>query len=934
MPESTYPSYMPPEGLSNSEQQSQQLPSMTPLPPSSSPSSLSTPLCDNNSKELSQDPRSLSRPTSSQSNYDDSHHRFMSTSATSDSSLPVGGVSLDPSLAAAKPEQHSSLMSSMGSSNQLTAASTNDDVDMADMEKQSNKQMSFNSSMDNSCPPPPLPPIQQMAPGGPQSVMGPYMPTPMFSPEMQSSTHQGYPPSNAVPSMDQQMGQLDPSVPMNVCPPEMNTENKVMNNNFDMISQMPMVPPPPHHLMPPLGPPPTMDPYSSSFYPEDPNMVPLPPFASSTPIAEPKAKKPKKRRSKKAEEPSMDMDIDSSAIKDETAVVSEPKPKKKRVKKPKVVVEEPPLENCSSMFSDLTDDKTQLSTFDSMISSEAPSAVADTPAKPKRSAKKRAKPKPKVAVEPLDSTMDADLNATIDDVTADLNGDVSNSQLELPPEPEKPKKPKVKSKSPKKKMPKLALKLKSNKKRRRGFGSPDNSDVERTPPPSPLPEDDCNKRRSARNTKRQRYNDEIDIDLSDEDFMDKKKGEDTNVSSIQLTEDTMVVEKILSTRMGKRELELEPEIPPPPPPPAPTATETTTPETEGEEKAKENGSDAPPPVPPAPQEPEPVFIDVEEFYVKYKNLSYLHCDWKTEEELEKGDRRISQKIKRYRQKKDINVFDFLDEEAFNPDYIEVDRVLDVNEIEEIVDDDEDEELQSVLAATAPKSPPPAVTETKSVVEDDKKSEKDEKDEMEVDKTLEIPADKEKEITASEETVAESLDKAEVKDENSATVEESVAEEATAKVSTAESTESTSAPAVEKAVSHTEEDDNKTESSEGGSASLAPVEPTPATPVSLNPARPKEKKKKTRIVRHYLVKWRGLSYEESTWELEDDIDPEKIQHFYRFRNPPPRKEWKITKRPKASEWKKLPASPVYKNGNTLREYQLEGVNWLNFCWHNG
>ena len=85
----------------------------------------------------------------------------------------------------------------------------------------------------------------------------------------------------------------------------------------------------------------------------------------------------------------------------------------------------------------------------------------------------------------------------------------------------------------------------------------------------------------------------------------------------------------------------------------------------------------------------------------------------------------------------------------------------------------------------------------------------------------------------------------------------------------------------------------------------------------------------------MVKWRGLSYEESTWELEDDIDDRaKIEQFWKFREPPPKSEWKIKKKPKASEWKKVEQSPTYKNGNTLREYQLEGVNWLSFCWHNG
>lgn len=74
-------------------------------------------------------------------------------------------------------------------------------------------------------------------------------------------------------------------------------------------------------------------------------------------------------------------------------------------------------------------------------------------------------------------------------------------------------------------------------------------------------------------------------------------------------------------------------------------------------------------------------IEVEEFYVKYKLQSYIHCDWKTAEELELGDKRVAAKIRRFRQKKDAssNIMDFLEDEAFNPDYCEVDRILDVAE---------------------------------------------------------------------------------------------------------------------------------------------------------------------------------------------------------------------------------------------------------------
>lgn len=88
-------------------------------------------------------------------------------------------------------------------------------------------------------------------------------------------------------------------------------------------------------------------------------------------------------------------------------------------------------------------------------------------------------------------------------------------------------------------------------------------------------------------------------------------------------------------------------------------------------------------------------IEVEEFYVKYKNLSYLHCEWKSRDELFYSDKRIDQKIKRFKLKKQqtAQMYDWEDEgnadgynndydELFNPDYVEIDRVLDEYEIED------------------------------------------------------------------------------------------------------------------------------------------------------------------------------------------------------------------------------------------------------------
>ncbi|XP_010792499.1 chromodomain-helicase-DNA-binding protein 9-like [Notothenia coriiceps] len=78
-----------------------------------------------------------------------------------------------------------------------------------------------------------------------------------------------------------------------------------------------------------------------------------------------------------------------------------------------------------------------------------------------------------------------------------------------------------------------------------------------------------------------------------------------------------------------------------------------------------------------------VVVEDEEYFVKYKNYSYLHCEWATEQQLEK-DKRIPQKIKRFKLKQAQRALFFADreEDPFNPDYIEVDRVLDVSYCED------------------------------------------------------------------------------------------------------------------------------------------------------------------------------------------------------------------------------------------------------------
>ncbi|KAK2510655.1 chromodomain-helicase-DNA-binding protein 8-like [Columba livia] len=285
------------------------------------------------------------------------------------------------------------------------------------------------------------------------------------------------------------------------------------------------------------------------------------------------------------------------------------------------------------------------------------------------------------------------------------------------------------------------------KKRKRNASS-DTSDAELLPAPSPRQEEETSvqKRRSNRQVKRKKYTEDLDIKITDDEEDEEldvtgpvraepppppPEHEGETLPSMQFfvenpsEEDAAIVDKVLAMRVVKKEL------------------------------------------------PSGQFTESEEFFVKYKNYSYLHCEWATIAQLEK-DKRIHQKLKRFKTKMtQMRHFFHEDEEPFNPDYVEVDRILDE--------------------------------------------------------------------------------------------------------------------------SHGVDKDNG--------------EP----------------------VVYYLVKWCSLPYEDSTWELQEDVDEAKIAEFRRIqaRRPEPKR----LPRPQAGAWSKLEASRQYKNHNRLREYQLEGVNWLLFNWYN-
>uniref|UniRef100_A0A3P8XUJ7 DNA helicase n=1 Tax=Esox lucius TaxID=8010 RepID=A0A3P8XUJ7_ESOLU len=92
---------------------------------------------------------------------------------------------------------------------------------------------------------------------------------------------------------------------------------------------------------------------------------------------------------------------------------------------------------------------------------------------------------------------------------------------------------------------------------------------------------------------------------------------------------------------------------------------------------------------------------------------------------------------------------------------------------------------------------------------------------------------------------------------------------------------------------------------------------------------------------YLVKWCSLPYADATWELTQDVDKDKVSEFKRLHTQPMFLKNLVRTpcftvdhpRPPQKFWEKLEGPWKGRDGLTLRDYQLEGVNWLIFNWYH-
>jgi chromodomain-helicase-DNA-binding protein 1 len=90
-------------------------------------------------------------------------------------------------------------------------------------------------------------------------------------------------------------------------------------------------------------------------------------------------------------------------------------------------------------------------------------------------------------------------------------------------------------------------------------------------------------------------------------------------------------------------------------------------------------------------------------------------------------------------------------------------------------------------------------------------------------------------------------------------------------------------------------------------------------------------------RSYLLKWKGLGYELCTWETCDlarEIAAQEVDKYWNRINSPQTSKQVESNPNTRSPWKKLETQPDYIKGGELRDFQMQGLNWLMYNWVKG
>ena len=345
-----------------------------------------------------------------------------------------------------------------------------------------------------------------------------------------------------------------------------------------------------------------------------------------------------------------------------------------------------------------------------------------------------------------------------------------------------------------------------------------------------------------------------------------------------------------------------------------------------------------PVLPPSSAEPPPIppgHAAVTEYLVKIETQSYLHVEWHTRQSLidKFGERNAVDRIGRYNKAKksqDAVNADRFGGEAFDPRFVIVDRVIASEwvEVEEDAEDEAEKERRRKRRKEERERERREQTEKAAAAAEAEKRTQDTTAEQPP--TTAMPDGTDTSPPASSEALLTA---------DAATANQPASDTVAAESfnSAGEVLPATTDANIDSALPPTAVQPNTDTSAAESTATVALSAPPP-TDTASQPAQPPAPAGPAgrRNVEMFLVKWQGLSYNQSTWESAEDVaDEAKIAQFRRFNRPPaaapPAPAYTVEEFTARKErW--YSESPVYKNKGRLREYQVDGLNWLIRAWH--
>ncbi|VDQ11855.1 unnamed protein product [Trichobilharzia regenti] len=290
--------------------------------------------------------------------------------------------------------------------------------------------------------------------------------------------------------------------------------------------------------------------------------------------------------------------------------------------------------------------------------------------------------------------------------------------------------------------------------------------------------------------------------------------------------------------------------------------------------------------------------------------SYLHCEWRALDEI--NDPRILPKIRRFEMRQ-ANAVRTEDDDVvlFNPDYVEVERVLDVKVYSNghLVSTDNLESNGDLHDLRKYTKRPKERNKLRNVREEKNKMKNET---VSGDMTLSLTTNTQESVSEIHSTTpltddfADSETNSQCPPPQPSNTDEKVADsnQKTTDFEVDSKSPDTVCPSPsEQALSTSEQKDQFANKTDENTPPALKEGETDSSPLETGVLSSNNKVEKDDEIYHkdedenddgtsspinvtyYLVKWRSLAYEDATWEMSQDVDPAKVKEFHKRRYPP-------------------------------------------------